>query len=42
MCLDEKAITIGELPVHQGEDLGILQGLIRERKDGGLLKSKSI
>jgi len=42
MYLDEKAITIGELLGHQGEDLGILQGLIRERKDRGFLKLKSI
>jgi NAD(P)H-nitrite reductase large subunit len=42
ICLDEKGIIIGAILINQVNDLGVLHGLIQERKDGELLKSKSI
>jgi NAD(P)H-nitrite reductase large subunit len=42
ICLDEKGVIIGAILVNQVDDLGIIHGLIRERKDGEILKSSSI
>jgi NAD(P)H-nitrite reductase large subunit len=42
ICLDEKGIIIGAILINQVNDLGVLHGLIQERKDGEVLKSKSI
>jgi NAD(P)H-nitrite reductase large subunit len=42
ICLDEKGVLIGSILVNQVEDVGILQGLIRERKGGQFLRSGSI
>jgi NAD(P)H-nitrite reductase large subunit len=42
ICLDEKGIIIGALLINRVDDLGVLHGLIRERKDGGVLKSVPI
>jgi NAD(P)H-nitrite reductase large subunit len=39
ICLDEKGVIIGAILVNQVDDLGILHGLIREKKEGGVLKS---
>jgi nitrite reductase (NADH) large subunit len=40
-CLDEKGILIGAILVNQVEDLGVIQGLIRARKDVVSLKFHS-
>lgn len=40
LCFDEKGILIGAILIHQVEDLGIIHGLIRERKSGEVLRSK--
>ncbi len=42
ICLDERGIIIGAILINQVNDLGVLHGLIQERKDGDILKSKSI
>lgn len=42
ICLDEKGIIIGAILINQVSDLGVLHGLIQERKDGEILKSKSL
>ena len=42
ICFDEKGIIIGAILINQVDDLGVIQGLIRERKDGEDLKSISI
>jgi hypothetical protein len=41
-CLDEKGIVIGAILINQVSDLGVIHGLIRARKDAGILKLKSI
>lgn len=42
ICFDEKGIIIGAILINQVDDLGVLHGLIQERKDGGFLKSSSL
>ena len=42
LCLDEKGVLIGAILINQMDDLGILQGLIRGRREGGVLKTNSI
>ena len=42
ICLDEKGIIIGAILINQVDDLGVLHGLIHERKDGEVLKSGPI
>jgi nitrite reductase (NADH) large subunit len=42
ICLDEKGIIIGAILVNQVGDLGVIQGLIRERKSADILKSNLI
>ncbi len=39
ICLDGKGIIIGAVLINRVDDLGILHGLIRERKDAGFLKA---
>jgi len=39
ICLDEKGVLIGAILVNRVDDVGILQGLIRERKEAEFLKS---
>ena len=41
LCLDEKGILIGAILINQVEDLGVIQGLIRARKDVISLKFHS-
>jgi NAD(P)H-nitrite reductase large subunit len=42
ICLDEKGIIIGAILINQVGDLGVLHGLIQERKDGEVLKSSAV
>ena len=42
ICLDRKGVIIGAILINQVEDLGIIHGLIQERKDGEILKSSPI
>ena len=42
VCLDEKGIIIGAILINQVDGLGVIQGLIPERKDGEALKSRSV
>jgi NAD(P)H-nitrite reductase large subunit len=42
LCLDQNGVLIGALLINQVEDLGVLHGLIRERKSGEILKSKAL
>lgn len=42
ICLDEKGIVIGAVLINQVDDLGVLHGLIRERKSSDVLKASSI
>ncbi len=42
ICLDEKGILIGAILINQVDDLGVLHGLIRGRKEIGALKASSI
>jgi NAD(P)H-nitrite reductase large subunit len=42
LCLDEKGIIIGAILINQVDDLGVLHGLIQERKNGEILKSSPI
>lgn len=42
LCLDQNGKLIGALLINQVEDLGVLHGLIRERKSGEILKSKGL
>jgi NAD(P)H-nitrite reductase large subunit len=42
ICLDENGVIIGAVLINRVEDLGIIHGLIRERKDGEVLKANSI
>jgi len=42
ICLDEKGIIIGAILINQVNDLGVIHGLIRARKDAEALKSNSI
>jgi nitrite reductase (NADH) large subunit len=42
ICLDEKGVLIGAILINQVDDVGILLGLIRERKEAEFLKSRSI
>ena len=42
ICLDEKGVIIGAILINQVEDLGVLHGLIRERKEIGVLKASSM
>lgn len=41
LCLDEKGIIIGAVLINQLDDLGIIYGLIRKRKDISCLKTIS-
>lgn len=42
ICLDEKGVIIGAILINRVEDLGVLHGLIRERKEIGVLKASSM
>jgi nitrite reductase (NADH) large subunit len=42
LSLDKKGIIIGAILINQVIDLGVIHGLIRERKDAGVLKASSI
>jgi NAD(P)H-nitrite reductase large subunit len=42
LCFDGKGTFIGAILINQVDDLGVLHGLIQERKDGEILKSSSI
>ncbi len=42
ICLDENGLIIGAILINQVEDLGIIHALIRERKDGEILKTHSL
>ncbi len=42
LCFDKDGILIGAILINQVEDLGVLRGLIQERKNGEILKWKSI
>jgi len=42
ICLDEKGVIIGAILINQVEDLGVLHGLIRERKEIDVLKASSM
>ncbi|MGZ3535190.1 MAG: NAD(P)/FAD-dependent oxidoreductase [Thermodesulfobacteriota bacterium] len=39
ICFDGKGVIIGAILINQVGDLGVLHGLIQERKDGEVLKS---
>lgn len=41
ICLDENGLIIGAILINQVDDLGIIHTLIRERKDGEILKTLS-
>lgn len=40
LCFDEKGTLIGAVLINQVDDLGIIRGLIQERKSGGVLRSR--
>ncbi len=42
ICLDEKGVILGAVLVNQVDDLGVIHGLIRSRKDATILRSHSI
>ena len=42
LCLDQKGIIIGAILINHVSDLGVIHGLIRERKDAAVLKTSSI
>jgi len=42
LCLDKKGIMIGAILINHVSDLGVIHGLIRERKDATVLKTNSI
>jgi NAD(P)H-nitrite reductase large subunit len=42
LCLDEKGILIGAILVNHVDDLGVIHGLIRARKDAEVLKSNAV
>ena len=42
ICLDEKGIIVGAILINKMDDLGVIHGLIRERKNADFLKSSSI
>lgn len=42
ICLDRQGVIIGAILLNQVEDLGVLHGLIRERKSGEILRSKNL
>lgn len=42
LCFDKNGILIGAILINQVEDLGVLRGLIQERRNGEILKWKSI
>lgn len=42
ICLDGQGVVIGAILINQVEDLGVLHGLIQERKSGEFLKSKNV
>jgi len=42
ICLDENGVIIGAVLINRVDDLGIIHGLIRERRDGEVLKAHSI
>ena len=42
ICLDEKGVIVGAILINQVDDLGVLHGLIQERKNGEVLKSSPI
>jgi len=39
ICIDAKGIIIGAILINRVDDLGVLHGLIRERKDADVLRS---
>lgn len=41
LCLDEKGTIIGAILINQVDDLGIIHGLIRERRAMGVLRASS-
>jgi hypothetical protein len=42
ICLDEKGIIIGAILINQVDDLGVIHGLIREKKGADFLKLNSV
>lgn len=42
ICLDQKGVIIGAVLINQVDDLGIIHGLIRGRKEGGSLKANPV
>jgi NAD(P)H-nitrite reductase large subunit len=42
ICLDEKGILIGAILINRVDDLGVIHGLIRGRKNADFLKANSI
>jgi len=42
ICFDETGVIIGAILINQVDDLGVLHGLIQERKNGDLLRSSPI
>jgi nitrite reductase (NADH) large subunit len=38
ICLDDRGVIVGAILLNQVDDLGVIQGLIRERKNIGVLK----
>lgn len=42
LCFDEKGTLIGAILIQQVDDLGVIHGLIRERRGGEVLKSSSL
>ncbi|MCX8118149.1 MAG: FAD-dependent oxidoreductase [Desulfobacterota bacterium] len=41
-CFDGQGRLIGAILIEEVEDLGVIQGLIRKRKDGAILKTRSL
>lgn len=42
ICLDGQGVIIGAILINQVEDLGVLHGLIQERKGGEFLRTKNV
>lgn len=42
ICLDEKGVVIGAVLINQVDDLGVIHGLVRERKVLDVLRASSI
>jgi len=42
ICLDEKGTLIGAILINQVDDLRVIHGLIRARKDAEALKSNAV